>query len=357
MTSIVYVFGDAYTGAIIEEISLDGVTITDKFGGGDLRGSTHLDQTGKDNDTILSATEPGRCYVVVERDSVPIWSGIVWTRTYQSQSKSLELYCRSYDAYTERRFILSDYSQTDIEQRNIFTDLYNTMQADANSIRISIPGAFSTVITKTVQVFGYEFKTYRQVLDSISDGDDGFDWTVRVSRAQNAYIRTLILGYPNIGTLDHSGLVFEYPGNILNYWKNESMAAAATHVFGLGAGEGASMLTATVIEQDLLSGGFPRYDVSLGHKDLEDQNRLNSITNQEAIISRAPMPMFTVELKADRDPEFGSYSIGDACTLIINDARHPNVLQKQTRISGISYTPPSGDSTEISRLTFEGDDI
>jgi hypothetical protein len=76
MTACTYIFGDLLTGQIIGEIPLYGVSMSKGMATGDLRGSFQLDQTGQSNSTLLSATIPGRCYVVCERAGVPVWGGI-----------------------------------------------------------------------------------------------------------------------------------------------------------------------------------------------------------------------------------------------------------------------------------------
>lgn len=358
MAQMSYIFGDLRTGQIIEEInSLYGVSMTDKFGGGDFRATFNLDQTGKDNDTLMAATIPGRCYVVVEREGVTVWSGMVWTRTYQSQAKSTQLYCRAFENYPERRLIRSNLSYTNMEQRNIVRNLFLDMQTDPNSITVDIPSSFSTLVTKSVTVLASEYKTYKQVIDSVANAADGFDWRITVARQGGVYVRQLSMGYPYLGGTNPNNLIFEYPGAITNYWENETMGEGATNVYGIGAGEGDDMLQASYVHQDLLNFGFPRFDLDVSFKDIENQSRLNALTAQQAAIRRAPMPVITAELKGDSIPVFGGYAVGDACTIIIKDPKHPNVLKKQSRLYAWEYYPSSDDSVEMARLNFEGEDI
>jgi len=59
MARMSYVFGDALTGSIIQEIDLQGVSMTRALSGiGEFRGSFGLDQSGKDNRDLIAATEP-----------------------------------------------------------------------------------------------------------------------------------------------------------------------------------------------------------------------------------------------------------------------------------------------------------
>lgn len=360
MAAVTYLFGDLLTGSIIEEIPLQSVSMTRAFGAGEFRCSFSLDQTGKANRDLLAATEGGRCYVICERDAQPIWGGIVWTRTYQSQAKVFQLYCRGFEHYPERRFVLGSpdpvFSNTNIEQRNIFLNLWTHMQATANTPQIALPSPFPDAVLKSATINSFEFKTYRRAMDTLADGFDGFDWTIDVARIGGAYTRTLRIGYPTLGST--IPLDFDYPGPTLNYWQNDSMGERGTHIYGIGAGEGSAMLSQEVIHADLLSSGFPRYDVDLSLKDISDAATLASLTTQGALNRKAGVPIFTVEVKGDQVPEFGSYGLGDAARLNFIDPRHINHVDQvfNTRILGWEYYPPEDEHVEFARLVFEGED-
>lgn len=356
MAAMTYVFGDALTGQIIAEIPLYGVSVLEKFGGGELRGTFQYDQTGRDNEVLEAATTPGRCFIVAERNAVPIYAGYIQTRTYQSQAKSAQLFSRGFAAYPERRLLREDVDYVSQDQITIFRDLWTKMQADASSIRVDLFTAFTSGVTQSLKVLASEFKTYGQLFEQIADGDTGFDWRIDSTRVEGIYVHKLRAGYPMLGATDPKRITFEYPGNILNYWMNETMSDAGTHVYTIGAGEGTSMLTSTVTHSELLNGGFPRFDIDISRKDVTNQSMLDALGRQEGNKHKAPMPTYTVEVKADKDPVFGTYTLGDACQLVITDPKHPITFQENTRLVGWDYRPPSADGTEEARLMFEGDE-
>lgn len=360
MADVKFVFGDILTGQIIDEIPLYGVSMAKAIASGEFRGSFQLDQTGKNNATLLAATIPGRCYVVCERNNSPIWGGVVWTRTYQSQAKVSQLYCRGIEHYPERRLIRDDFEMLNTEQLNIFRALWQDMLADANSIQVVLPASYPNITLKSVTVKASEFKTYRQVMDELASSDDGFDWTVDVGRQENAYTFTLRIGFPYMGSQNPDAAVhFDYPGSITNYWQNDSMSGTGTHIFGIGAGEGSTMPYVEVEHADLVASGFPRYDVDVAFKSIRDLDVLTGLTVQAATLRRAPGTTLTVETKADKEPAFGNYNLGDLAVITLQDPRHPNVEDqiKSARIIGWEYKPASSDSVEMSRLVFEGDDL
>lgn len=352
-----YVFGDLLTGRPIEEISLSGVSMSRGFGQGEFRGSFQLDQTGKSNRDLLEASQEGRNYIIAERNGTVVWGGYVWSRTYQSQAKIYELYCRAWEHYPEARFVLNDFTYSGIEQRNIFIDLWNQMMSDPHSLLVTMPSSFPNALLKDIEVKEFEFKTYRQVMDEVSAGYDGFDWTIDTDRVGGAYTRTMRIGYPQLGAVDP--LIFDYPGQITNYWMNGSMVQHGTHIFGIGAGEGSTALQQLVYHADLLNGGFPRFDISVMLKDITSPSVLSTLTQQAAIIQKAGRPTITAEIKGDLAPEFGSYGLGDACRIDFNDPAHPDPATRSfsSRILGWEYYPPQDETVENVRLVFEGGDL
>jgi hypothetical protein len=357
MADVTYVFGDVITGQILQEIPLYGVSMTRGLGRGDFRASFQLDQTGKDNRDLIAATLEGRCYVVCERGGQPVWDGFVVTRTYQSQAKVFQLYCKSWEHYPEYRLMRTDFEAIDEEQRNIFRDLWLDLMSTPNTPQITIPSSFDTVVTKSIDVKSFEYKDYRAPMDAIANGFDGFDWTIDTARVGGAYQRSLRIGYPALGAT--IGINLEYPGNILNYWQNDSLSGRGTNIYGIGAGEGSTMLVQEVIHSDLLSGGFPRFDVKYSFKSVNDAELLADLTMQAAIVGKATVPTLTVELKANLEPEFGGYGLGDAAQIYIDDPRHPDPVDRtfNTRIIGWEYYPPSSEKTEEVRLAFQGSDL
>jgi hypothetical protein len=356
--AIRYVFADALTGKVIEEVPLQSVSFTNTLDGGEFRGTFSLDQTGLDNAQLVDATTPGRCYVIAESGSRVWWGGLVWSRTYQSQAKSVQLYAKTLDQYPTKRIAESDVTFNTTGRRNIFRYLWAEMMQDANSIQVTLPPAFDNGDLQVPFTWSAsEYKTYRSIMDQLSTSDGGFEWTVDWTRVGNTYTKALRIGQP-LGQLEGvSNPVFEYPGNILNYWRNDTIGSGGTHIFGIGAGEGEAMPVIEVVHQDLIEGGFPRLDTSVTFKDVESLDALENLTVKQADILRVPQPIYTVQMKADREPAFGDWGLGDWCKLVIKDPLHPSPgTTYSTRILGWDYKPPQSDGAEEVQLMFQGDE-
>lgn len=358
MPDMHYIFGDVLTGAIILEYDCQGVSTTTSLDGGDWRGTVHLDISGIDNDITISGTIPGRCFVVMYRNNQIIGDYIITSRTYQSQAKSMQLYGKSWKAYPYMRLIDQKVSYENVDQISVFLDLYTKLQVDANAPKVVLPAYTPSGVTITFGVLETENKKYGEIIDNFANGETGFDWNVVTDEASGVFTRRLVYGYPTLGSkADPSSLIFEYPGNITNYWESESVGSrGGTHLFVTGAGEGDATVQAKVVHADILRSGYPRYDIDSSHKDIDNIDQLVSIAIQEAQNRKPPVAVITAEVNGSLTPEFGSYTIGDTCRLIIKDPRHPEPLDKQTRVLALEYYPPASDNVEQVRLEFEGDD-
>lgn len=354
-----YIFGTLRSESVVEEIPMYGVYMDLQLNrGGQFQGTFQLDQTGKNNESLMDACIPGRTWVACERSGVCIWHGFIWSRVYSAQSKSVQLFALSFENYPKKRIILQDTSFTNIEQRNIFRSLWTQMQADTGSnLNIEVPGSFTNAVLKSIDVLATDYKYYDSVMSTLADGDDGFDWYIQVTKDGVFYRKNLAIGYPTIGTGETPGMtVFDYPGNITQYYLTEPMSESATHIFVIGTGEGSSMIVGEFAHDDLIASGHARWDMDISRKDANKQSIADSLAAQQGTIRRPPVPVIKMTVKADKTPEFGSYSLGDACRIVINDPRFPGVgMNSVKRLIKWELHPPSETNTEEVDLVFEGD--
>lgn len=353
-----YIYGSLLTENVIEEIPTYGVFMDMEMNkGGQFQGTYQLDQTGKDNETLVAASIPGKTWVAVERNGVCVWHGYIWSRVYSAQSKSLQLYGLSFENIPSKRLIRYDLAYTATEQRNIFRDLWTNMQTGTNTnVNVNVPAAFSDVVLKDLTGFATDFKYYDEVMTQIADAIDGFDWYISVTKDGVNYRKDLNIGYPTLGiNQTNSTVVFEYPGNIIQYYLTESVIDAGTNVFAIGGGEGSNMITAEVVDPDIFSQGWPRWDVDITRKDISSSDDITSLANQLSQIRKPPMSVIKITIKANLAPEFGSYSLGDTCQIVIKDPRNPTVFSQFKRILKWELHPASSDSVEEVNLVFEGD--
>src|ERR1051326_6592979 len=369
MTDYRYIFLSLITDQIIAEIPLFGTYALRQLGQpGQFNGSFNLDQTGISNDVLIASTEPGRTWVVVERDNTPVWWGIVWSRTYQSQAKICELFCWGYEAYPQREKLLVDFKRTNTANTAIFAQLWQHLMLNAagRNLNISINANPTPAGPKqTLELLASDHLFYNDPLDNLSNAADGFDWTIDLQKdlISGKYTKSLRIGFPTMGSDPTSPdiTVFEYPGCILNYYATDSMADAATDIFAMGSGEGSTQLVATAEWKALIDQGMPRWDVAVDFKDVTSKTQLQQLANQELIKRKPPMPTYKCTVKGDQPPIFGSYNLGDACLIVITDARYPSPgngaagLNVQSIITGYEIRPPDSQGVEEINILLPGD--
>lgn len=411
-----YMFGNWQTARVDTTISLFGVYIVGKLNDvGYMQGSFQLDQFSKTqitNAELLDATTPFRNFILVVRDNVPIWGGYITSRTYQSQSKSIQLYAKAYEGYPDERIVpLAEYNHTGDpndsyitptggkDQGFIFKDLIGVFESDETPAGPLFPLHFDaadsnvpfedvgfpegpiTGVTRSVEVYRTDYKTHRQIIDEIANGDNGFDWRI-VPRFLSAasgmthaatgsnfstyegltegievhkYVK---FGYPTLDAgVSGDAFVFEYPGNILNYYRTDNLAGSGTTVIGVGAGQGPDMIRKEVADQSIIDvrGGYFPKDVVVPLKHIDSQGILDSRTMQEAAKRKPPKITYKVSVRPDKSPVFGTYDLGSAATLIIRDAMHPEGISVRVVVNEYALRPPSQDGAEQIDIGFVGE--
>ena len=152
--------------------------------------------------------------------------------------------------------------------------------------------------------------------------------------------------------------IFEYPGNIIDFNFVESAQEAATRMWVLGNSDG---LDATVAQPyaassatDLLGQGWPILD------QVESKTDMYTVAGGEDALyfwakefldeSRPPTGTFTLSVNGSFDPQIGTYSPGDWCSVITSDPfikqRLASNLEPRTsvlirKISTIKVSVPS----------------
>lgn len=360
MADYTYIFGSMRPERIIAEIPLYGTYCDNELNvGGRADGTFNLDQTGKRNQDLIDATIPGRCWEVILRDGQPIWSGFVWSRVYQSQSKSVQLFSQSWEKYPSFQRCLTNTNMT-ADQRVVFCNLWTQMMTETTGrdVNIIVPNVslFSpAVVTKTVTTLATDNKFYNEIMSELADSSDGFDWTIDTILDGTNFRKSLRIGYPKLGQ-STGALTFDYPGSITNYYATESMSEAGTNVLTLGTGAGSNQIAFETTNNDLIAAGFPRWDKVVSRKDIDNSVNLATFAIAEGFRRLPPALTVKPTLKGDRSPQFGEFGLGDLATVAIKDARYPSGRYVKSRIVKWTLNPSSSTNTEEYTLLFENDE-
>lgn len=344
-TTYRYLFADLLTNDLLGELPLTGVSFNQQLNqAGTLQG--HLLLSGVDSAALNvdASTIPARCAIYVDRDGTLVWGGIIWGRDYNSITQKLTITAREFESYFERRRITANAVFTNVDQLTVAQSIFNTAQSATNGdIGVIVPTNTSGVLVSRT-FYGYEFKQVYGAIQDLSRALDGFDFNIKVSYSSGVPTKTLVLGYPRIGTAysvtSITAPVFTLPaGNIVEYSYPEDGSIAANTIYGLGAGSNEGKLISTQADATLLTAGWPLLEDQANYSDITNSTLLGEIT--QGVLKGLSLPPTTIKVAvpAYQDPEFGTYNIGDDARLIITDQRFPDTLDEVYRIVGLNVQP------------------
>lgn len=306
----------------------------------------------------MTGTTPGRTVIYVFRDGIPIWGGIIWKRSFSSNSRMVQLEGDTFDSYMYHRildqdlFFLRDPNGTPIEgtdQIDMFRLLWQHMsgqwsegpafsngnQALPYRKNADIGVVLSKYPNNTVKrgrTFAkWDFRTYGEHAEELAGLRDGFEWYATVRQAPEGSTsltgveRRIEFAYPKFGrSFLETGFIWEYPANMLSYTWASDADKSATAAYILGSGEGELRAYTVQYNHQRLDEGWPLLDVSYTH---------STVVRQETLISHAakylrafdpPVGEFTMTIHPDMPPTFGppgteQYFLGDEIGIKIDD--------------------------------------
>ena len=101
---------DIVTNQILAQIPFEDVNYERTIkGAGSFDGKISINAQTRDLD-LYNSTLPGKCALYVVRDGVCMWGGIIWGRTYDLFSRSLNVTGAEFTSYLKRRTIWKTYS-------------------------------------------------------------------------------------------------------------------------------------------------------------------------------------------------------------------------------------------------------
>jgi hypothetical protein len=326
-----YLFADLRTNDILAELPLTRVSFTQVLNSSGSFTGTILGSDARELGYDLTAsTEPARTAIYVDRDGVLIWGGIIWLRTWDSDSQHFTFTAREFMSYFERRRITSTLVYDTEDQLFIAQDLITLAQAETGGdIGLVVPNNVSGVDVSRVY-FDYEFKDVAGAIKDLSNQQDGFDVNVDVAYDSllepRKYLRT---DYPQRGiqyvASNPDAIVFEFPGNLVGYEWPDDGAQTANIMYGIGPNSNEAKITATAVSPtNQIAAGWPLLQDTVSYTDQYDPTILYQQTLGEVTARQVSVVTPRVIIPAYASPVLGSYKTGDECLLRITDDRFPN---------------------------------
>lgn len=342
-----YIFCDLLTNTILSVIPMTKVTFTNELNGaGTFTGEINLSDRRVQALNPLAATIPGRTALYIDRNGVLVWGGIIWQRRYSSLGQNssgdpgtllvtgqefwsyfTRLLCNAGAFISGQDQIATAAALLGTGTSSVSGFTYTGAQSNAvSNIGVAIGGVASSGVSRTTWHYGYELKPYSEMITDMTTADSGFDFGIDVAWSGTTPTKTMNLAYPRRGRpASGTGLVFSMPGSITDFDYDEDATKQATVLFVLGAGEGSAMQSTVQQAADLLGAGWPRLDAQISFKDNYVTGDLG-LTSQAALVARAraesaalksTITLPSLYVRADRDPQLGSYITGDSITIVI----------------------------------------
>lgn len=344
---------DLRTGTRIAELAVNGLRYGSRLNSvGELSGTVPLPALTSTANKVLAAqindaVDEGRRQIVVERDGVVVWSGIVWLSPYADNPPQRQVRAADDWSYFGHRVIAKTLTYSGADQLTIAKDIIDNALADQGAdIGVTVATPTASGVTRDRVYNSYELKPVREAVEQLAACDDGFDFAIDAAwdATTGALTKTLRFSYPRRGVpFQSSGHVFEVGRNVIDWTWPTDGTRMGNKVIAVGRGEGDAMLISTQSDvsqiQPLASGGpgYPLLETTISRTDVSVQATLDSLAIARLKSSATPVTLPEITVRADIDPVFGSYIVGDSCRFIIPpdiSPRFPDGLDRYFRIVG-----------------------
>lgn len=285
----------------------------------------------------------GRTAIYVERDGVVVWSGILWNIDMDVNSNTATLSCEGWHSYWRKRYLRVEviYSSAVDDQTAIAKELIDWSQSQSGgNINIDTSAVVTTGIKRDRNWKEYERKNIGQLLEELTQIDDGFDWYYRTTRSGGVYTTQFLILYPKTGRV--APIRFEMGANIDVLRCTIDGKTMADYAEATGSGEGSAALSYEAIDANALN-LYPLLEDQLSFSDVTDVNTLAQYAKRRVQAGKTPVIIPTIQVNPNLDPVFGSYDLGDQVTVVGSYGLLE--LNAQYRITAISVSV-SGNSKE-----------
>jgi hypothetical protein len=375
MPRYTYTFYDIPSRKKLGSLPLYGVSASDlllKAGGGGsagtFTGAIRMDSDFTSRDEILSMTRPEGTAVWMDRDGTPIWCGIVWTRTYQSDGRVLQINAQTFSSYLSKvvwwptRGSLAQIAQYDLvdNPHNVIRFLWNYLITYADleyNVGVTLEPyhafgdpALNPESFTTASFILQERKYLSEYVDSALTA--GAEYRIRpcfdVSGERTALFES---GPPlSLGVTPEAadyGESFEYPGELAKYWLTNSSANAPTRVFGVGKSTGTDDIFA--LKQGDTTGRIGVDTVRTYESAVLDEVDIAAATDLRTLQGDLNRPVYDV---SGEYIDMG-WSLGDHRRVVIYDPyRYELPMSGVVRLTGWQLTPASTGTTEQLSITI-----
>jgi hypothetical protein len=363
VTQYSYLATDLQTNVVLGEIPVNNVSLNCQLNTpGNMQAGGHLDDPRIDNDQMLLVTEPGKTAFWAYRENAIVWGGVILSRQYNSEGKTLTITGQTFEAYAARRFprsvIGTDVLTWNYLQCQTIDNLWKQLQsATRGSIGVLPMNLYpANDVAYPLTINGYDLSiSYDDIIQTLVNVDGGPDYTIAWLEDGNGLpLKQLSCGLPLGQPVGATDLVIDYPGPVQSYLYNENASAGNNRWWATGDGDGALQAAGSADNHDSWDAGYPLWEGVNNYQGVTQQSTINAHAASD--LKNFPIPLVThnTDLKGDAFPEFGTYDMGDYVVVNVTDPRFQNSNIFNVRAVGWSIQPPDeGQGTEMVTLVYD----
>jgi len=352
-----YLATDLVTGTVLGELPVNNVSLDCQLlQPGNMSAGGKLSDKRLLSDEFIARTIPGKTAFWAYRDDQIVWGGIIWTREYQSNGKSLSITGQTFESYAAKRFPRSVLGTTSqlifMGQQVAIAYLWQQLQSihggNIGVLPPVYPAGFDTVIQLSID--GWDLsKSYMDLMDGVAQQPGGPDWTIGWTEDGNGLpLKQLIVGQPIGNPISATDLTLDYPGPISSYVYSENSSSGANSWWAVGDGSGSTTTTGSATDASYQTNGYPLIEGVNTYSGVTNQTTINAHATADLKAFDTPLVTHSVQLKADSMPPFGSYGMGDYLVFNATDPRFKNGITFTKRVIGWTIQPPDeGQGTEM----------
>jgi hypothetical protein len=369
------ILGDYGTpNPIISELPFTNVNWTNQLNSnGTFQGEILLSGINSSQQNAYNGTIPGKTilWVLYSDDdtfiSVPVWSGVIWAREYDSTTQRLSITAQEMMSLYEKRLIDIDldYADAFYDPGLIAKELMEYAETGYNCETGLTYDVSPTAYATKQFYYGYELKNVYQAVKDLAAQFFDFKIQPTIDFATQKLVNEFVLDDPlgvTYDATDPDAIIFAFPGNLVAYQFPEDATGAANKLYGLGYGANGTKIIATAIDPSKiypLSGGdWPSLEATVNFVDIPDIQLVKDLTLGQLNAISYPPTTVQVIIPPYVDPIYPSYKVGDQVRLSIQDDYFPNYLNTIMRIAAISVDPgedgPARITVTLTRLLAAG---
>lgn len=327
---------------------------------GTFSGDVSFDDSELGNKRLSEAywgTMPGKMSLYVTRNDEPVWGGMVARRTYDSQTRVLNIEAVGFESYLYRRTMWHDTVQSNsTDQYQVVRNLVALMQTDyeglaapsdmatphpyAASIGLAVDSRNSGRTQDTQTWRGFELQNFGDAIEGFSDNLHGFEYNIEVdwNLQKDQFTKRLVFreappsqipvgeeyAGPRPGLEEN---FFEFPGNVISLSYDDTMDDGATRQWVTGAqpepvGDQELPTARGAWENEAyLATQWPLLEMieSSEHPNVSRPATLERYARSYGQRAAPPIKSWSVTVNGDLNPHVGTYGPGDWCRLVVTD--------------------------------------